>query len=167
MTAGRLGSHPLPPLAGGEVDRPQAGTEWGAFVTPVRLRLSRKAGFRLQGHSLAVNGLPAVNVARPGKWGNPHVAIRTWYHAPIPSLGLPGFDAVTAADADEEGARIAVALFRDDWRAVMSAPSYRRARAALEELRGKNLACWCAPGAPCHADVLLDLANRSRCEEVR
>jgi hypothetical protein len=27
------------------------------------------------------------------------------------------------------------------------------------ELRGKNLACWCVPGAPCHADVLLEIAN--------
>ncbi len=26
-------------------------------------------------------------------------------------------------------------------------------------LRGKNLACWCKPGAPCHADVLLEIAN--------
>lgn len=25
-------------------------------------------------------------------------------------------------------------------------------------LRGKNLACWCKDG-PCHADVLLELAN--------
>lgn len=29
----------------------------------------------------------------------------------------------------------------------------------LGPLRGKNLACWCALGAPCHADVLLALAN--------
>ncbi len=29
----------------------------------------------------------------------------------------------------------------------------------LAELRGKNLACWCKPGEPCHADVLLELAN--------
>jgi len=135
-------------------------------ATPVRLQLSRRAGFRLQQHSLAVNGLPTVNVARPGKWGNPHIAIRTWYHGPIPSLGLPPFEAATAAEADEEGARIAVALFRHDWDQVMTAPSYGRARAQLDELRGKNLACWCAPGAPCHADVLLDLANRPRCEEV-
>lgn len=28
------------------------------------------------------------------------------------------------------------------------------------ELRGKDLACWCRPGEPCHADVLLELANR-------
>jgi len=30
----------------------------------------------------------------------------------------------------------------------------------LAELRGKNLACWCKPGEPCHADVLLELANK-------
>lgn len=29
----------------------------------------------------------------------------------------------------------------------------------LHQLRGKNLACWCKPGEPCHADVLLELAN--------
>jgi hypothetical protein len=29
----------------------------------------------------------------------------------------------------------------------------------MRELRGKNLACWCKPGEPCHADVLLELAN--------
>lgn len=27
------------------------------------------------------------------------------------------------------------------------------------DLRGKNLACWCPPDQPCHADVLLALAN--------
>jgi hypothetical protein len=30
--------------------------------------------------------------------------------------------------------------------------------AALPELRGKDLACWCAPES-CHGDVLLELAN--------
>lgn len=29
----------------------------------------------------------------------------------------------------------------------------------LPELRGKNLACWCPLDSPCHADVLLELAN--------
>lgn len=28
-----------------------------------------------------------------------------------------------------------------------------------EELCGKNLACWCPLGKPCHADVLLEIAN--------
>ncbi|MBS7698741.1 MULTISPECIES: DUF4326 domain-containing protein [unclassified Chelatococcus] len=32
-----------------------------------------------------------------------------------------------------------------------------RARLAL---RGKNLACWCTPDQPCHADILLKLANK-------
>jgi len=31
---------------------------------------------------------------------------------------------------------------------------------ALESIRGKNLACWCKSGDPCHADVLLELVNR-------
>lgn len=38
---------------------------------PVRLQLSRKKGFRLQEASRALNGLEAVNVARPSRWGNP------------------------------------------------------------------------------------------------
>lgn len=29
----------------------------------------------------------------------------------------------------------------------------------LHTLRGKDLACTCAPGAPCHADVLIEMAN--------
>ena len=29
-----------------------------------------------------------------------------------------------------------------------------------QELKGKNLACWCKFGEPCHADVLLELANK-------
>jgi hypothetical protein len=28
------------------------------------------------------------------------------------------------------------------------------------ELAGRDLACWCPLDQPCHADVLLDLANR-------
>jgi hypothetical protein len=34
---------------------------------------------------------------------------------------------------------------------------------AIPDLRGKNLACWCAPGKPCHADVLLEIANGGHC----
>lgn len=32
--------------------------------------------------------------------------------------------------------------------------------AGIGELRGKNLACWCPVGASCHADTLLELANK-------
>ena len=34
-------------------------------------------------------------------------------------------------------------------------------RLDLTELRGKNLACWCSlDDEPCHADILLEAANR-------
>jgi hypothetical protein len=29
----------------------------------------------------------------------------------------------------------------------------------LSKIKGKNLACWCSLDKPCHADVLLKLAN--------
>lgn len=32
--------------------------------------------------------------------------------------------------------------------------------AGIAELRGKDLACWCPLDQPCHADVLLEIANR-------
>ena len=130
------------------------------YTRPVRLQLSRRAGFNLQELSRAINGREAVSVARrsggPGKWGNPHAALRCWYHGAMPELGLAEFDAVTAADADREGRRIAVALYRRDAEA--------RPAADFAELAGRNLACWCplpARGEPdiCHAAVLLELAN--------
>jgi hypothetical protein len=31
--------------------------------------------------------------------------------------------------------------------------------AALPQLRGRDLVCWCAP-LPCHGNVLMELANR-------
>ena len=38
----------------------------------------------------------------------------------------------------------------------------------LEPLKGKNLACWCPLDQPCHADILLDMANKvSFCELCR
>ena len=30
----------------------------------------------------------------------------------------------------------------------------------LLDIKGKTLACWCCAGRPCHADVLLELANK-------
>ena len=34
------------------------------------------------------------------------------------------------------------------------------ARFDLAPLHGKDLACWCRLDQPCHADVLLELANK-------
>lgn len=118
---------------------------------PVRLRLSRRKGFNLQELSQATNRLPAVNVARPSKWGNPYRI-------------EPAFEG-DGVKFPEVTAETAVALFRTRWE--RAADQWLSAREALEQLRGKNLACWCKPGAPCHADVLLDLANRPICEELK
>jgi hypothetical protein len=57
---------------------------------------------------------------------------------------------------DAEGA---VGLFR----MMLSDPEMRAAAGYpddLSPLAGKNLACFCAPGQPCHADVLLEIANQ-------
>jgi hypothetical protein len=39
--------------------------------------------------------------------------------------------------------------------------------AAPAELRGKTQACWCPLGSPCHAGVLLELANNAPSAGVR
>lgn len=61
--------------------------------------------------------------------------------------------------------RIGEPQLRGDKRLVMDASeAVSRYRAlgppdGIEVLRGRNLACWCRPGEPCHGDVLLEWAN--------
>lgn len=114
----------------------------------VRLTLSRNRGFDLQALSLATNGLLAVVVARPTKWGNPFV------------IGEPaGESGEIVADAKEAVRRFRELL--DEEFDGVNVPLIE----AISALRGKNLACWCKAG-PCHADVLLEIANRPTCEET-
>lgn len=112
---------------------------------PVRLRLSRARGFDLQAHSRAANGLPAVHVARPGPWGNPFVVGEDGNRARCVALytGLLGGLLCISCDAPHHAQAAAV----------------DHARQHLPALRGHNLACWCSLDGPCHADVLLELAN--------
>ncbi len=42
----------------------------------------------------------------------------------------------------------------------------RRVLESLAQLRGMNLACWCPPARPCHADLLLKLANEKTADET-
>ena len=119
------------------------------MTAPVRLQLSRKAGFNLQALSREVNGLPARKVDRSTGYGNPWSINRhesgRWY------VDGPGTAPRGIVCANEEGARVvAVDPFRKE--ALRLGVS--------NALRGHNLACWCAPAAPCHADVLLEIANR-------
>ncbi len=106
------------------------------WTAPRRLQLSRKRGFRLQEASRALNGLAVVKVARMSIWGNP------W---PVGVVTLAG-ETLTADKVVER---------YEGWAEMMISDGVFD----LEMLRGKNLACWCALGAPCHADVLLRLAN--------
>ena len=46
----------------------------------------------------------------------------------------------------------------EEW-ITTSQEGHQMAEAARQILRGKNLACWCPEGGPCHADVLLRAAN--------
>jgi hypothetical protein len=110
------------------------------MTAPVRLQLSRRKGFSLQALSLATNGLPAVNVARPSKWGNPF------------KVGAHGSREVCVAAFRH-------AIFRQAHLLEFGADE-------VISLRGKNLACFCALGSVCHADVLLEIANKPICEAV-
>jgi len=108
-----------------------------ATAKPVRFQRKRTPGWRMQQASRAINGLPAVYVGRPTIWGNPFedaASYRAWLHR---VEWYPG-----AGKTHEQ------------WAAI---------RRRLPELRGKNLCCWCGPEDDCHADVLLELANK---EEV-
>lgn len=134
-----------------------------------RIQLSRQKGWRMPENT--------VKVDRSTRWGNPFDFRRSEYCWAALSFGCR---------ADPAGRQEAsVRAFRD-WidpphgRRYLSfeeqpkmagaggevalgpavtageAPSRHEIRAAL---RGKNLGCWCKAGAPCHADVLLEIAN--------
>ena len=109
-------------------------------MKPQRLQLRRQAGFDLQAVSMALNGLPAVNCARPSRWGNWH------------KVGQCPVCHTVHTQAE------AVAAFRKDITAD-TINSWFVVASAQRALRGRNLACWCKPGTPCHCDVWLEIAN--------
>jgi len=75
--------------------------------------------------------LDAVYVGRPSEWGNPYKV--------EPGIG--------------NTRELVIEAYRE-W--IMNQPELLEA--AKQKLRGRDLVCWCAP-LPCHADVLLELAN--------
>ncbi|HTJ59543.1 MAG TPA: DUF4326 domain-containing protein [Devosiaceae bacterium] len=116
---------------------------------PQRITFQRRKGFDLQGTSRALNGLPAKMVTRPGKWGNP-------------------FEIAEIARRFNLDPKVAqqraVALHRQ-WMEGSLDPALDPGRPPppaaelIAELGGHNLSCWCRPGEPCHADLLIELAN--------
>lgn len=74
----------------------------------------------------------AIYVGRPTKYGNP-------FRVQMPMVDSP---------------ESILVLFEEHLDKVLAVePDF------LEPLRGKDLACWCRPTYPCHADVLLKRAN--------
>lgn len=105
---------------------------------PQRIRLSRAKGWRLPAN--------AVNVARPGRWGNLFIVGRHGTRAQCAAMFYQlarGF--ITFSQDVETDAQLTM---------------YRRIRRHVRELEGMDLACWCAlDGGACHGDILLLLAN--------
>lgn len=109
---------------------------------PERIQLRRSRGWR--------KPPGAVVVARPSRWGNPFVVGRQ------------------AAGVLVRDRAHAVELYR-----AMMAASPHLCAAARAELAGRDLACWCpllaedGSRGPCHADVLLEIANSPAPSPVR
>lgn len=129
------------------------------MAEPKRIQLRRTKGWRKP------EGV--VVVSRPSRWGNPwrirHADDRWEIVERDPELGET---AIEYAGNATEARAAAVAVFR----AVMfggvgERPAYPSAAEVRAELAGRHLACWCplvdAEGhpVPCHADVLLEIAN--------
>lgn len=74
-----------------------------------------------------------VRIGRPSKWGNPFK--------------------LTTGNRGNPEARAAVIARFEKW--IQTQPELL---AALPELKGKRLGCYCAP-KPCHGDVLARLAD--------
>jgi len=111
------------------------------MVKPKRVQRKRTKGWKMPPNT--------VCVTRPTKWGNP----------------LRCGPTVTKAKAVE----MYRAMLDRDYRKMREFPWTFGAQLshgfaptrhdARRELRGRDLACWCKPGEPCHADVLLEIAN--------
>lgn len=97
---------------------------------PKRIQRKRTKGWRMP------EG--AVYVGRPTKFGNP--------------FRLEDYDSAQAC-VDQFRHWLMPPGERIDLRAL-------RILSYLDELRGKDLACWCALDQPCHADVLLEVLER-------
>lgn len=113
-------------------------------MKPKRIQLSRKKGWRKPANT--------VVVARPSMWGNPfHITKAEEYKDASEQMADAMQGVVTTPEAAVNKYRQYL-LETDEGRFVCEC--------AKVSLRGKNLACWCAIGAPCHADVLLKIANQ-------
>lgn len=104
---------------------------------PSRIRLGRAKGWRMPPG--------AVKVDRSTPWGNPFV------------VALDG----TAGECVVLHSKLLRGFACLSCRAPLDIQKAHRQYVCdhIEDLRGRDLACWCRLDAPCHADTLLALAN--------
>ncbi|MBZ4513803.1 DUF4326 domain-containing protein [Mycobacterium avium] len=128
---------------------------------PERIQRRRAKGFVLP--------TTAIYVGRPTVFGNPWRVLRRSGRYEI----LRGDETVWPWYCDDlyQAQRTIVARYRI-WLIHNNSVGLTRPRldemadqrntilAALPGLRGYDLACWCPLSAPCHADVLLEIANQ-------
>lgn len=118
---------------------------------PKRIQMSRQRPWRAENPD-------AVIVARPSKWGNPFGITRE-------ERRQDAVDEYRKLLANRGGTSTHTLGNGLVLKRIPAWHEPRDLRAALHELRGRDLACWCplvdAEGnpVPCHADVLLELAN--------
>jgi hypothetical protein len=121
----------------------------------------RIQGKRTKGWRMPAN---AVYVGRGTAWGNmfrvgEKFSARAWGEA------QKGHIIVETGHADWEyrpkiTPEISVELFRHAVELQRLFLGEERFEKWIGPLRGKDLVCWCPLDQPCHADVLLELANR-------
>lgn len=130
-------------------------------MMPSRIQLRRTAGWRKPAE--------AVNVARPTRYGNPFVSSEVHPHGQAEIILASG---IRQLIDDWWSAQTVVDLF-EGWMLGRPVPDPSHVRFKLlvrrdllppipdlTPLRGRPLACWCPLDRPCHADVLLRLANQ-------
>lgn len=92
-----------------------------------------------------------VYVGRPTRWGNP-------YRVGDESAFIGG-DKVFNLDDEPLNHRDVAELFRIALDRDVLPVTKKQVR---DELNGLDLACWCPLNQPCHADILLEIANGDR-----
>jgi hypothetical protein len=114
-------------------------------LLPIRIQRSRQ-------HKQTI---PAVYVGRPGKWGNPFL-IGGLYKI---GNGASGFGLLRCLDEKYNNGTFTEMKTVEQCVEWHKEYLTRYPRKDISELTGKNLSCWCKVGDPCHADLLLKLAN--------
>lgn len=111
-------------------------------MTPQRIQLRRTKGWR--------KPAGAIVVARPTKWGSPYPL--NLYRADWPEATQSELRRMSISDFE--------GLVDGRWAKFDDVPGYPSLDVIRVELGGHDLACWCPLDQPCHADILLRLANQ-------